>query len=110
MEKLHCPKCQGEHITVHSRQRYFLWAALSIAMMFVSYWVLSKPLLRPGEWDVLIVALIIFCQAAFCISLILAIYFFVSAILKKHTSYHCKECHHQFDHGFEVQHEAHRYS
>ena len=106
MNKLHCPGCKGERILVHSRRKYLAWAILFLGVLLVSCSVLRIPLLRPGEWDTLKMLLILFCEVALCISLIMVVYYLVLGISKKHTSYTCRDCHHQFDDGLVVQHDS----
>ncbi|WP_426671351.1 hypothetical protein ACPPVU_08950 [Mucilaginibacter sp. McL0603] len=108
MDMLHCPGCKSEHITVHSRRKYFAWTVLCLLIILGSYSVLRIPLLRPGEWDTLKMLLILFCEVALCISLIMVVYYLVLGISKKHTSYTCRDCHHQFDDGLMVQHDSRR--
>jgi hypothetical protein len=104
MDKLHCPGCKSEHISVQSRRKYLAWAMLCLIILLVSYAVLRIPLLKPGEWDTFKMMLILFFESALCISLIMIVYYLVLGISKKHTSYTCRDCHHQFDDGLIVQH------
>jgi hypothetical protein len=104
---LHCPECQGDHITVHSRWRYFAWTVLCLVIISLSYVALMMPLLDPGEWNIFKMGLILFCQAAFCIGLVMVFYYFVTGIFKKHTSYRCQDCDIEFDSNLVVQHHAH---
>jgi hypothetical protein len=108
MNTLHCPGCKSEHITVHSRRKYFAWTVLCLLIISINYAVLNMRLLKPGEWDAFKMMLILLNQVTFCIALIMAIYYFVLGFFKKHTSYFCRECHHEFDNGLVVQHDGHR--
>lgn len=98
MEKLQCPECKCENIAVHSRRRYFLFAAVCVVFILLSYQVIRTPLLKPGEWSAGLMLFIIFSETVFCIGIILAIYYIALAILKKHTTYFCRNCKHDFDH------------
>lgn len=104
MEKLQCPECKCENIAVHSRKRYFLLAAVCFVFIFLSYLVIRTPLLKPGEWNAGLMLFIIFSETVFCIGIILAIYYIALALLKKHTTYFCRSCRHDFDHVLEVHH------
>ena len=107
MDKLHCPGCKSERIAVHSRRKYLAWAILCIVILAFSTIVLRIHLLKPGEWDTFKMLLILLNQVAFCIALIMAIYYLVLGVYKKHTSYYCRDCDHEFDNGLMVQHNSH---
>jgi Zn finger protein HypA/HybF involved in hydrogenase expression len=96
MDKLHCPGCKSDRIRIQSRKRYFSWAVLCLAIALVTYLILINPLLRPGEWDGFKMMLTVLNETAFCISIILFVYFLVSGIFKKQTTYTCRDCNHQF--------------
>jgi hypothetical protein len=104
MNKLQCPGCKSEHITVQSRRRYLSWAALCLAIIGVSYLVIRTPLLKPGEWNAAIMALIIASETAFCISIILGVYYLALGIFKRHTTYFCRDCKEVFDNGLAIPH------
>ena len=105
---LHCPECKGDHITVHSRWRYFAWTVVCAIIIVLSYVVLRIPLLEPGEWNVFKMGLIVFCQVAFCIGLVMVFYYFVTGLFKKHASYRCKDCDIEFDNNLVIEHIDHR--
>ncbi|HEY9000912.1 MAG TPA: hypothetical protein VIM89_06145 [Mucilaginibacter sp.] len=107
MEKLQCPKCKCENIAVHSRRRYFLFAAVCFVFIVLGYLVIRAPLLKPGEWNAGLMLFIIFSETVFCIGIILAIYYIALGVLKKHTTYFCRSCKHDFDHALIVHHSAH---
>jgi hypothetical protein len=97
MNKLQCPGCKSDHITIHSRSRYFSWAALCLGIVSLSYLIIRTPMLKPGEWNGALIALSILSETAFCISIIMAVYYIILGILKRHASYTCKNCQHDFD-------------
>lgn len=107
MEKLQCPQCKCENIVVHSRRRYFLLAALCVVFILLGYLMIRTPLLKPGEWNAGIMLIIIFSETVFCIGIILAIYYVALGILKKHTTYFCRGCKHDFDQALIVHHSIH---
>ena|ERR1700749_3591395 len=107
MEKLHCPGCKSEHITVHSRLKYLAWAMFCAVIVSISSVILGIHILRPGEWDTFKMMLVLLNQVALCISVILFFYYLALCINKKHTSYYCRDCHHEFNDGLIVQHDAH---
>jgi len=107
MEKLQCPKCKCENITVHSRRRYFLLTAVCFIFILLSYLVIRTPLLKPGEWNAGLMLFIILSETAFCISIIMAIYFIALGIMKKHTTYFCRSCKHDFDTVLIAHHSGH---
>jgi len=107
MEKLQCPECKCENIAVHSKRRYFLYAAICLFFVMLGYLVIRTPLLKPGEWNASLMMFIIFSETVFCIGIVLAIYYIALGILKKHTTYFCRSCKHEFDHAFVVHHSTH---
>lgn len=104
MNKLQCPGCKSEHITVQSRRRYLSWAALCLAIIGVSFLVMRAPLLKPGEWNGAIMTLVIASETMFCIAIILCVYYLALGILKRHTTYFCRDCKEVFDHNLIVPH------
>jgi len=106
MEKLQCPECKCENIAVHSRRRYFLYAALCFVFILLGYVVIRTPLLKPGEWNAGLMLLIILSETVFCIGIVLAIYYIALGVLKKHTTYFCRSCKHDFDHALVVHQSA----
>jgi hypothetical protein len=107
MEKLQCPQCKCENIAVHSRRRYFLLAAVCFVFVLLGYLVIRTPLLKPGEWNAGIMLFIILSETAFCIGITLTIYYLALGILKKHTTYFCRSCKHNFDHVLVTHHNTH---
>ena len=104
MEKLQCPECRCENIVVHSRRRYFLLAGVCCVFIFLSYLVIRTPRLKPGEGNAGLMLFIIFSETVFCISIVMAVYYAIHGILKKHTTYFCRSCKHDFDSVFIVHH------
>jgi len=104
MEKLHCPKCHSDHVITQSRRKYFSLAVLCLVVVSLSYVVLKNPLLKPGEFDSIKMGLMILAEAAFCIALILAIYYFIIGIVQKHISYKCPHCDIVFDANTAISH------
>jgi len=104
MEKLQCPKCKCENITVHSRRRYFLWAVVCFVFILLGYVVIGTPLLKPGDWNAWLMLLIISSETVFCISIVLAVYYIALGVMKKHTTYFCRSCKHDFDNAIAVHH------
>lgn len=105
MEKLQCPKCHSDHyVNIQSRRRYFSQAALCLAIILSSYLIIKAPLLKPGEWNGYIITLIVACQTAFCIAIIMAIYYFTLGVFKRAPSYFCKFCKYAFDDSINVSH------
>ena len=107
MEKLQCPECKCENIAVHSRRRYFLLAAVCLVFVLLGYLVIRTPILKPGEWNAGLMLFIIFAETVFCIGIILAIYYIALGVLKKHTTYFCRSCKHDFDATLVMHHSAH---
>lgn len=103
MNKLQCPGCKSEHITVQSRRRYFSKAAFCLVIIAASYLVIKAPLLKPGEWNTAVMILIIASETTFCISIILGVYYLALGIFKHHTTYLCRDCDEVFDNVFAVQ-------
>jgi len=106
MEKLQCPECKCDNIAVQSRRRYFLWAAVCLGFILLGYLVIRTPLLRPGEWNAWLMVLIILSETMFCISIILAVYYIVLGVMKKHTTYFCRSCKHDFDNVLIINHNS----
>jgi len=104
MNKLQCPGCKSEHIAVQSRRRYISWAVVCLAIIFVSYLVIRAPLLKPGEWNAAIMVFIIASETAFCISIILGVYYLALGIFKRHTTYFCRDCKQVFEDNLVVRH------
>jgi len=102
MNKLQCPGCKSERISVQSRRRYLSWAALCLAIIGLSYLVIRAPLLKPGDWNAAMMAFIIASETAFCISIIMGVYYLALGIFKRHTTYMCRDCKEIFDDGFAV--------
>ncbi|MDO3641877.1 hypothetical protein [Mucilaginibacter sp. L3T2-6] len=93
-----CPKCESYNIRKFSKAKYFI--KMGVCMASVGFAYLAFTIIDELDAPANLGALLYIVLGIICAPV--SIYYLLCALLKKRTSYECRNCGNSFDEGFEI--------